>query len=403
MRIWISVTTLVLAVALGVSPAAARPMDADDRSENIHLLGNAELVGATDVQVTKDGYAVVAVNGSSESAGLWVVDARDPSDPQPVGHLPCAGSGYDLGLYRNIAVMSIDSASGNSSAEDVGCNLDGSVGKEGIRLVDISDRRAPREVGFVETQCGSHTNITFARKGRVLVYVQSYPASTSGACPSAHGIISVVDITDPSAAEIVSTPSVTPAVGCHDGTVRANLAFMACLTEGQIWDVSDPVNPVVTTHIRDVPDAIWHSSAMSNDGDTAIFGFESFGPGNLSCLGAGGTGGLGGALWFYDVSDPAAPVQLGHFAPPRMIEGLCTSHNFSVVPKHDVLVTAWYAGGVMAVDFTDPTAPTEFAHYLSETGTSTWDANWQRGYAFVGDGTRGLDIYKIDGLSPEFP
>jgi len=142
----------------------------------MHLLGSAELVGATDVVVTKDGYAVVAVNGSDDSAGLWTVNVKNPRDPKPVGHLGCVGSGYDLGLWRNIAVMSIDSASGNSSTEEVGCNLDGTEGKEGIRLVDISDRRHPREVAFVETQCGSHTNVTFDHGGRGLVYVQSYPA-----------------------------------------------------------------------------------------------------------------------------------------------------------------------------------------------------------------------------------
>ncbi len=391
---------LFLIVVLG-APSSARPQTDDDRSDNMHLLGSAELGGANDVVVTKDGYAAVAVNGASESSGLWVVNVRNPQNPKPVGHLGCAGSGYDIGLWRNIVVMSIDSPSGNSSTEDVGCNLGGTEGREGIRLVDISDRRNPREVAFVETQCGSHTNITFEHGGRGLVYVQSYPASTSGACPSAHGIISVVDITNPAEPEIVSTPSVLPAVGCHDGVVRGDLAYMACLTEGQVWDVSDPTQPVIIAEIHDVADAIWHSVALSNDGDTAIFGFESFGPGNLSCLGAPVS--YGGALWFYDVSDPTAPAQLGHFAPQRLIQGLCTAHNFSVVPKHDVVVTAWYAGGVMAIDFSDPSNPVELAHYLIGSGTSTWDANWQRGYAFVGDGSRGLDIYKIDGLSPAKP
>lgn len=391
----------ILAALLLLVPGAASNarQPADDRSDNMHLIGSVELPGATDVVVTPDGYAVVAVNGSDPNvAGLWTVDVRDPKNPKTVGHLPCAGSGYDIGLWRNIAVMSSDSAGGNSSTPAEGCNLGGTTGEEGIRLVDISDRRRPREVNFVVTPCGSHTNITFDHEGRGLVYVQSYPASTSGACPSLHSIISVVDITRPAKAKIVSQPSTSPAVGCHDGVVRDGLAYMACLTEGQIWDVSDPVNPVAISHLRDVPDAIWHSVALSNDSDTAVFGFESFGPGNASCNGI--ASGPGGALWFYDVSDPAQPRQLGHFSPPRFVEGLCTAHNFSVIPGADVVVTAWYAAGVMAVDFSDPAAPKEMAHYLPAGGTSTWDANWQRGYAFVGDGQRGLDIYAIDEYSP---
>lgn len=387
------------ALVLGLPVTAAATQTDDDHSPNMRLIGNAPLEGATDVEFTKDGYAVVAVNGSGEGAGLWTVDVRNPRKPKPIGHLPCAGSGYDVGLWRDIAVMSIDSASGNSTTKDEGCNLDGTEGTEGIRLVDVSNRNRPVEVAFVETACGSHTNITFEHDGRGLVYVQSYPASTSGACPSAHGIISVVDITNPAQAKIVATPSVAPAVGCHDGAISGRYAYMACLTEGQVWDVSDPLKPEILSHIRDVPDAIWHSSAVSNDGNTVAFGFESFQGGNTSCNGA--VQGPLGAIWFYDVSDPAAPVQGGWYSPPRLTEGICTAHNFTVVPderKSDVLVSAWYGGGVMAVDFSDPAAPKEIAHYVVESGTSTWHANWYRGGVFVGDGTRGLDVYEIKGL-----
>ncbi|HEV3473370.1 MAG TPA: hypothetical protein VG408_09265 [Actinomycetota bacterium] len=389
----------VVAAAVGllllalVVPAAAQEAD---HSDNVELLASVDLSGATDLEFTKDGYAVMTVNGSGEFAGLWVIDVSDPEDPKPVGHLPCAGSGYDVGLWRNVAVMSSDSAAQNSSTEG-GCNTEGTNGQEGIRLVDISNRAKPREIKFVTTQCGSHTNIVVPRGSKAYVYVQSYPASTSGACPSAHGIISVVDITDPAKAEVVSTPSVSPAVGCHDGAIEGKRAYMACLTEGQVWDISDPTQPEILSHIRDVPDAIWHSSDTSNDGDIAIFGFESFQGGPFSCNTT--TQAPFGALWFYDVSDPADPVQLGSFIPPRTIAGTCTAHNFTVIPgiERDALVTAWYSAGFMVVDFSDPQNPEEFGHYLAD-GTNTWDAKWYRGKAFVGDSGRGLDVYEVSGL-----
>jgi hypothetical protein len=165
-----------------------------------------------------------------------------------------------------------------------------------------------------------------------------------------------------------------------------------------VWDISDPTQPEKVATLHDVPDAIWHSSDVSNNGKVAVFGFESFGPGNTSCNGA--VQGAGGGLWFYDVSDPTNPQQLGFFTPPRFIDGLCTAHNFTVVPgiKRDLLVTAWYAGGLMAVDFSDPANPTEFAHYLVASGTSTWDAKWYRGRAYVGDTNRGLDVFELKGL-----
>lgn len=390
----VAALVLVLAVA---APAAA---DHDDSShENMELLGSVELPGATDVVLTGDGYAIQAVNGSGEFAGLWVVDVRDPANPVATGHLPCAGSGYDIGLWNDIAVMSIDSPSGNSSTAEVGCNVDGTEGTEGIRLVDVSDRSAPREVAFLETDCGSHTNVTFERDGRGYVYVQSYPASTSGACPSLHGVISVVDITDPENPEVVSQPSTQPAVGCHDGAVHGDIAVMACLTEGQIWDISDPVNPVILSHLTDVPDVFWHSSDVSNDGSVAAIGFESFQAAGTSCNGV--QEGVLGAIWFYDITDPTDPSQGDYWTPPRASAGICTAHNFTVVPgiDADVLVTGWYMAGIMALDFTDHTDVQEIAHYLHADGTSVWHANFDNGYVYAGDGERGLDIYEIPSLT----
>ena len=395
MRLQRPIATLAL-VALGLLAAPAGAADRGDHSANVELLSSVELPGATDIEFTKDGYAIMTVNGSTEFSGLWVVDVRNPAKPKTVGHLPCAGSGYDVGLWKDVAIMSSDSASGNSSTEG-GCNVEGTENTEGIRLVDVSDRSNPREIKFVETQCGSHTNLVVPKGKKGYVYVQSYPASTSGACPSAHGIISVVEITNPAEASVVAQPSVAPAVGCHDGSVSGKYAYMACLTEGQIWDITDPLAPVIVSHLRDVPDGIWHSSDVSNDGKTAVFGFESFQGSPLSCAGTQHV--PLGALWFYDVSDPADPVQKGFFTPPRSSTGICTAHNFTVIPgiDKDALVTAWYSAGFMVVDFSDPAAPVEHGYYLPE-GTNTWDAKWYRGKAYVGDSGRGLDVYEISGL-----
>jgi hypothetical protein len=392
----ISVLTGILVIAVAGTGSAA-----SDHSSNMHLLANVPIANATDVVFTRDGYAVFVAEGSTRPAGLHIVDVRNPERPKQVGYLPCVGSGYDVGLWHNIAVMSIDQAAANSSTKEQGCNVHGGQGQEGIRLVDISDRSDPREIKFVPTQCGSHTNVTFGWHGRGLVYVQSYNVSTSGPCTSVHGIISVVDITNPAKAKVVATPSVLPADGCHDGTIYGHYAYMACLTEGQIWDIKDPLKPKILSEIRDVPDAIWHSTAVSNDGKIAAYGFESFQAGNASCNGQTSNGRTG-AIYFYDVSDPSNPKQLGSFTPPRLITGVCTAHNFTVLPDadtagHNVLVTAWYNAGVMAVNFDDPSNPTEIAHYIAPN-TSTWDANWYRGHVYVGDEGRGLDVFKIDGL-----
>ena len=59
--------------------------------------------------------------------------------------------------------VSVDTPSSNSEqSRDLQQHADQrpatSLGKEGLRIVDISDPRNPRQVGFVETECGSHTH-----------------------------------------------------------------------------------------------------------------------------------------------------------------------------------------------------------------------------------------------------
>ena len=212
--------------------------------------------------------------------------------------------------------MSIDSASGNSTTREDGAT---STGPRTRRASGSSTSpTAPTRSSPTSSRppCGSHTNIDVRRARARLVYVQSYPASTSGACPSAHGIISVVDITDPAKAEIVSTPSVTPAVGCHDGAhprpprVHGVPDRRSGLGHHGPAEARDPVpHPRRTgcdlaferrppTTARPSP-----SASSPSRGATARATARSKGP--------------LGAIWFYDVSDPTAPVQLSYFTPPR--------------------------------------------------------------------------------------
>ena len=116
-------------------------------------------------------------------------------------------------------------------------------------------------------------------------------------------------------------------------------------------EARDPVE------FRDVPDAIWHSSAVSNNGNTVAFGFESFQAGNTSCSGSGER--PDGPIMVLRRERPGGAGAEELYSPTRLSEGICTAHKFTVVPgkKKDVLVSAWYGAVVTTVDFTDPAAP----------------------------------------------
>ncbi len=148
----------------------------------------------------------------------------------------------------------------------------------------------------VETDCGSHTHTLVPDGDDVYVYVSSYGPSTAIArCQPPHDKISVVKVPtgDPTAAAVVATPVLFPdggltptTAGCHDITAYPEIgkAAGACMGEGVIMDISDPVAPVVTERVSDTTNfAFWHSATFSNDGGTVVFTDELGGGGAPTC------------------------------------------------------------------------------------------------------------------------
>ena len=323
----------------------------------------------------------------------------------------CNGGQSDVSIWRNLVFVSIDSPRA-SAACDAGSASDGF---EGIRVVDIGSLASPTptQVAFVRTDCGSHTHtlVPDTRNGRVLLYVLSYPLGVpTAACnPITHRKISVVEVplANPAAARVISTPDVSPAIGCHDVTVLVprKLAGAACITESQLWDISDPVQPRVISHIVNPGINIHHSTTFSFDGNTLAIGDELGGAAVAPGCADGNEHLPIGAIWFYDVSNPALPVLRGTYRIPQAVTStLCTAHNFNTVPlksERDLLVSAWYQGGTTVVDFTDPANPEQIGHYIvrSETPSNSWSSYWYRDQIYANNlGTRGFDAFTLDEL-----
>jgi hypothetical protein len=82
----------------------------------------------------------------------------------------------------------------------------------------------------------------------------------------------------------------------------------------------------------------------------------------------------------------------------------CVAHNGSLVPipGRDVLVQAWYQGGISLVDFTDPAHPFEVAYFDRGPTDSTkkgmggqWSTYWYNGYIYGAEIARGVDVFKL--------
>jgi hypothetical protein len=79
------------------------------------------------------------------------------------------------------------------------------------------------------------------------------------------------------------------------------------------------------------------------------------------------------------------------------------AHNGSIipVPGRDIMVQAWYQGGLSMFDFTDPAAPVEIAFFdrgpVSDTLMTAgyWSTYWYNGYIYATEIARGLDIFRL--------
>jgi hypothetical protein len=89
---------------------------------------------------------------------------------------------------------------------------------------------------------------------------------------------------------------------------------------------------------------------------------------------------------------------------PQTPQENCVAHNGSLIPipGRDVMVQAWYQGGISVFDFTDAAHPREIAYFDRGPVDSTrmamggsWSEYWYNGNLVSSEIARGLDIFQL--------
>lgn len=355
--------------------------------------------------------------------GFTVYDISDPKAPVQAAQVVCPGSQNDISVYEDILVLSTDSRRTDDSCESAAIPPEDTTSPywEGLKIFDISEPTSPEYVAAVETKCGSHTHsLAPSKDGRtVYAYVSSYsPNVDHVGCQPPHDLISIVKIpvNAPGTASVVAEPVLFPeggytnTAGCHDITTYAklDLAAGACMGDGILMDISDRENPEIISSVRDTVNfAFWHSATFNNDGTKVVFTDELGGGGQPTCNPTVGPN--RGANGIYDIEDGEL-VFKSYYKIPRTNTNTenCVAHNGSLIPVKgkDLMVQAWYQGGISVFDFTDSANPTEIAWFdrgpLSLerriTGGS-WSAYYYNGYVFSNDIQKGFDVLDLaDGI-----
>ncbi len=71
---------------------------------------------------------------------------------------------------------------------------------------------------------------------------------------------------------------------------------------------------------------------------------------------------------------------------------VCSAHVFD--SYGDYVFMGSYNAGLQVIDYSDPAAPEQAGFYVAE-GATSWGAYYHEGYAYVGDVSRGLDVFRF--------
>ena len=318
----------------------------------------------------------------------------------------------------------------------------------GVRIFDITDIGNPKQVAAVQSCRGSHTHtlvIDPKDKQNVYIYIsgtggvrqeEEVPGCTGGDPDKNPNTalfridIIKVPLAHPEQAKIVNSPRIfaddktgalnglwkggnhgdgtqtTSATNqCHDITVFAalSLAAGACSGNGILLDIKDVVHPVRIDAVGDPNYAFWHSANFSNDGKKVLFTDEWGGGGQPRCRATDPM--YWGADAIFTLKDRKLILQSYFKMPAEQTEfENCVAHNGSLIPipGRDILVQAWYQGGVSMVDFTDASHPVEIAYYdrgpistEKRAMGGMWSVYWYNGYIYGSEIARGLDVFRM--------
>jgi len=192
---------------------------------------------------------------------------------------------------------------------------------------------------------------------------------------------------------------------CHDITVypALGLAGGACGGYGLLLDIRDPKNPRRIGAVADSNFAYWHSATFNNDGTKMLFSDEWGGGGAPKCRASDPK--EWGADAIFTLENGKMVFQSYYKLPAAQTDKEnCVAHNGSLIPipDRDVMVQAWYQGGISIFDWTDPKNIKEIAFHDRGPADSTkmamggsWSVYWYNGAIVSSEIARGLDITEL--------
>jgi hypothetical protein len=370
-----------------------------------------------------NGFAYVGTHTQNGgNGGVRVFDLKDPSNPEEVAvfadEIP--GTWTEKVIVKKVNTEDFNGDLAAVSVQQLDRSNPDSVG--GVLLYDVTDPYHPEKLGFwaVDKRAPGTHELYLAKQGdRAFVL-----AASNYADYYTHGEkkdFSLIDVSDPSNPETIYEfdPRQLEEVaddfnGYHweapDGKTRpvfnhsvmtdenAKTAFLSYWDLGTIMlDISDPDHPkyLGRTEYASDQQGSAHSAQVAKGGTVLIETREVYAPKRE------GYEESYGYTRIFDIKDKTNPKLLSNFKTDLVdnVEDGVTFANTVHDPKvvGNTLYLSHYAGGVRAVDITNPAQPTEIGRYVPEN-SFIWGVFADRNYILASDMGSGLKVLQKDNI-----
>lgn len=403
-------------------------------SPNLRVIGHSDQGDRPDgVQAMLDGKHLYV--GHMFSDGITVLDVSDPRAPRPVAFVACPPNTRSHHLQTHDGIM-LATNSANiwamqryQSQQDYFSNpLADSFSRgsraftAGLRVFDLADPAAPREIGFCPV-AGIGLHRIWWTGGR-----HAYASCHfDGFSDHILAVFDVGDVTRPMLAAIWALPGMNRASGeapswpegrrwaLHHMIVAGDLGYGAWRDGGfTIHDLSDPLAPRLLAHrLLSPPFAGGSHTPLPLPGrGLALLADEAT---SANCA-------AGFAhTWVFDVREPTNPIPFATLPQPEEADYCLRGGKFGPHNLHEnrpgtfqnetLIFATWHNAGVRVFDLSNPFQPREAGHCVPAAPerlidvrpgaapvTQSCDVLADRdGHLFVTDTNAGLSVLAFDG------
>lgn len=332
-------------------------------SHNIKQIGRMDLPGGGSV-VVEDGYAYIG--HIDPPLGTSIIDVKDPKHPRLVAQLEVPEGIHSHKVRVSGDVMLVNYERFRTQKEPQG----------GLKVFDISDRTRPREIGFFKAAAKGVHRFTF--DGRYAYFspvMEGYVGN----------IVMILDLKDPTRPEEVGRwwmPGQWAGGGekpawkgtdhrCHHPIRRGNRLYVSYWHGGfVILDISDMRRPKMISQLDwspPYPCPTHTTLPMAGkilDRDIMIVTDEEVGEKLTPKPNA--------FLWVVDITEETRPIPISTFMVPYDGDSYpgnrFGAHQPAEQVYDNVLYVTWFAGGLRALDFSNPYSPKEVGTYIPMPG-----------------------------------